>query len=322
MSCRRPFVALAFLLTICTLSFGQSAEENSADTARQLITDAFAGEKLSDSGRLCFHLSFEGEFGGPVMKREAPIVDRVVYAWAPGGKLRIELMSGDKPVRVIVSDGKAIDTGEKIWDARFAFDYNRHPTDGSQDLDLTLFDEMWVHGHILSDHLTPLSWFNNKRTANEFLAIRTANVTTLDEDGKGATIRLAYTSNPNAYEFIQIGRAGIAYARSNFPAGNMGGIGYERSAPVEVQGVGWVPSRCVVSATSPDKKGESLFRWTSELCPDQPGTPADPALFVIDYTKTPMIPWPYGSRVKNFGYGIVNTVKDLWERVADGKIGD
>lgn len=319
MSCRRPFVALAFLLTICTLSFGQSAEENSADTARQLITDAFAGEKLSDSGRLCFHLSFEGEFGGPVMKREAKTVDRVEYAWAPEGKFRIELMSGDKSVRTIVSDGKAISTGGKTWDNRFAFEYNRHPNDGSDALVHTLYDEMWVYGHIISNHLTPLSWFNNKRTANDFLANQTASVKAFDEGGNGATIGLSYSGNPKAHDYIEIGRAGIAYVRSNSWSG---GIQYERAAPIEVPGVGWVPSRCVVSVESQTKTPAPMVRWTSELCPEQSGTPADPAQFNIDYTKTPMIPWPYGSRVKNFGYGIVNTVKDLWERVADGKIGD
>ncbi len=319
MSASRLLVAVA--LAFCTLSFAQSPEEKSAEAARQLIADAFAGEKLSEAGRLCFQLRFEGEFGGPVMKREGAIVDRVGYAWASGGKFRIELFSGDKPIRTIVSDGKAICTGEKAWDNRFAFDYNRHPSDGSEALVHTLYDEMWVYGHILSNHLTPLSWFNNKRTADDFLAIRTASVKTLDADGNGATIRWAYTSNPKAYEFIQIGRAGIAYARSNLPAGNMGGISYERSAPVDVQGVGRVPSRCEVFAAV-EKGTEPIFRWTSELCPDQPTGPADPAQFAIDYTKTPMIPWPYGSRLKNFGYGIVNTFKDLWERVSDGEIGD
>jgi len=297
----------------------------SRNSGKQLLAEAIQGEKLSDSGRLCFRLRAEGEGSiSSTMGEEGKDIDRIEYSWAPGGRFRIALIGKTGPIRTVVSDGKVISTGGRIWDARFAWGYNQYGTDASFLLEQELSDSMWAYSYLLYFHLHPLSLFRNKRTIEEYSAIYEGSMKDMGPaSASNANITTLNLGGRHYHEFLQIGRGGIAYAHTNQPPGSIPhGLIYERTDPIRIDGVGWVPRACTIAAEPTKEVTISPYRWTSELCPDQPAQAIDPAEFAIKYTASNVIPWPYGSRMKNYWYAVVNTFKDMWEGISDGIIGD
>lgn len=315
---RRAVLILAGLL-FCTGAIAQTDEVDPV----QLLEDVFAAEKISDSGRLCFNISYDNVGDDVGITPEQRQTKRLEYSWAPGGKFRLVLFSKDGPFRTIVSDGNAIDTGLKTWDARFAFDYNPHETDESFDLVLALHGEMWPYSSLLDIHLHPMAGFRYKSTVDHLklvYRIRTAvGPASADAPEDGTTLKLTGHRMADLQQTLTVRREPIPYvcrSRQDYGAGTDQAMMFERGSPRMIDGVGLIPGSLSL------KYREQDAPITSELCADQPNPAVDEAEFRVDYGKSPMIPWPYGSRMKNFWYGIVNTFKDLWEGVSDGAIGN
>jgi len=313
----RCALVIVSCVLVCTASI---AQEPPLDP-EQLLREVFAAEKISDSGRLCFTFSFENIGDDVGITPEQRQTERVEFAWAPGKKFRLELYGKDGLLRTIVCDGKAIDTGEKVWDARFAFDYNPHDTDESFDLELDLQNEMWPYSHYLHLHLHPMSDFENVSTLEHLklvyriaIADKPASV-----DPNDTTLQLTGHRLRDMKEAITVRREAIPYVHTNrkaYGAGTDITLTYERAALRQVEGVGWIPSTLAIRYRDGDAP------VVSALCAEQPDPSVEDAEFKIERGEKPYIPWPYGSPMKNFFYGIVNTFKDLWEGVSDGAIGN
>lgn len=315
----RCAVLILASLLFCTGAIAQTDEVDPV----QLLEDVFAAEKISDSGRLCFNISYDNVGDDVGITPEQRQTKRLEYSWAPGGKFRLVLFGKDSPLRTIVSDGNAIDTGLQTWDARFAFDYNRHGTDGSFDLELQLQNEMWPYSHLLHLHLHPMTGFGYKSTVDQLKLVyriqTAADLAPADVPADSVTLKLTGRQLTSMQQTLTVRREPIPYvrrSRQDYGAGTDLIIIFERGSPRMIDGVGLVPDSLSL------KYREQDAPIASELCADQPNPVVDEAEFRVDYGKSPMIPWPYGSRMKNFWYGIVNTFKDLWEGVSDGEIGN
>lgn len=302
---------------------GQAPAQHSVE---QILSEVLAGEKLSDSGRLCFNLSYHWATMTEAMTQEAKKTDQVEYSWAPGGKFRLVIWGKDGPFRTIVSDGKAIDTGDKIWDARFAFDFSPYQTKESQTLRLELDALIWPYSQILHLHIHPISEFGNKQTLESLK--KRFDILIADEappgfDAGGTYLKLDWRMNFEREDIVQVKHEEISYVYARREAvGVRAGTYCVRSGLTNVEGVGWMPTKCAWRLEVVGEEESEASFFVSELCPKQPDPAVDMAEFVVDYEKSPMIPWPYGSRMKNFFYGIVNTFKGILEGVADGEIGD
>jgi hypothetical protein len=317
MNARGALCAAVVAIAAVYAGGAQSQVAPPAVSAEQLLAEAIADEKLAESGVLCFRITVEGD-ALALMLKEAPLIDHVVYAWAPGGKFKIALMGKDGPIRTVVSDGNMIDAGGKTWDARFAFDYAPYPTEESKALVRELAGLMWVYNRVLNKHLHPLTQFQHVRTmerwTGQYRSMSVDHTKTTDTMPHTYTLRLERTPY---IDLLEVVHDDITYARSL--SGFQRLETYERGALVDVPGVGWVPKSC--SFRHAPIAGEPRFRYTSELCADQPAGPPDPSEFGIPSRET-AISWPYGTPMKNFWHGIVNTFKGMWDGIADGEIGD
>lgn len=319
---RQRIVAFSVALVWFALTMGQA----SPNSAEQDLTDVLAGEKLADSGRLCFRLSFGYATMAPETTAEAKNTERLEYSWAPGGKFRLVLLGKDGPLRTIVSDGKAIDTGDKIWDARFAFDFYPHQSKESLELRLELDDLIWPYSQVLHIHLHPISEFGNKQTLESLKKRFDISIADAEppDHGRGDTyLKLKWRANIEREDFVQVRHEAIAYVHARREAvGARVDVYCTRTDLTEIGGVGWIPAKCTWRIDVAGKDESESPPVVSELCAEQPGQAIDASEFLVDYDKSPMIPWPHGSRMKNFWYGIVNTFMDLLEGVSDGEIGD
>lgn len=313
--------ALAGWCVLLSLGAGESQPKS----AEEILGDVLQGERLAESGRLCFEISADSESVADDLSEEVKQTQRVEYAWAPKGKFRLVLFGEDGPIRTIVSDGKGIDTGKKIWDARFAFDYSPHWSDENFDLGQELRNLMWPYSQILHTHLHPATGFRNTFTLDTLKALYRISIVE-DEppqsDPETIALKLQMPRMRELQNVWRVRQEQISYvcaADEGIGAGMA--LKYERTGLREIEGVGWIPVLCTIQFEQRGQEEPVGFART-ELCANQPNPAVDAAEFRVDYKKSPMIPWPHGSRMKNFWYGIVNTFKDLWEGISDGAIGD
>ncbi len=309
----RAFVAFLLAYSSCVIAACQ-VESYSTE---KLLTDVLAGEMVSESGRLCFRVSFGNKIATTPMPDEAKRTERVVYSWAPGNKFCLVLWGKDGPIRTIVSDGKAIDTGDKIWDARFAFGYNSHGTDESFELELELRYLLWPYFEMIEPHLHPFTGLHPGTTIEQLKELykisESEGSVTPDSARKDITLRFQMLRMPDLDEVVHVRREAIAYMRSSREGLGLGSAReYERTGLTKVESVGWIPGRCAMRYVHKDLE-ESKIPWNvSELCSEQPASAVDSADFAVDRSKSPMILWPYGTRVKNAWRNIVNTLTDWW----------